>query len=81
MSKAQKSKASRSSKKSGSKIDKEIALMRRKGGASLNEMIVATGWLPHTTHAGLSGLRKTGHLINRTKVEGVSRYAIEGVPV
>lgn len=65
------------SEKAGSKIDKVIALMRRKNGASLDEMVKATGWLPHTTHAALSGLRKKGHSITRTKTDGVSRYSIE----
>ena len=54
-----------SSAKSASKIDKIIALMRRKNGASLEEMVKATGWLPHTTHAALSGLRKKGQDIVR----------------
>lgn len=64
-------------KKSGSKIDKVIALMRRKNGASLDEMVKATGWLPHTTHAALSGLRKKGHSITRIKTDGVSRYSFK----
>ncbi len=64
-------------KKAGSKIDKVTSLMRRKNGASLEEMVKATGWLPHTTHAALSGLRKKGHAITRTKEDGLSRYRIE----
>lgn len=59
-----------------SKIDKLIALMSRKKGASIDEMVKATGWLPHSTHAALSGLRKKGRTITRTKDEGVSRYTI-----
>ena len=64
-------------KKTGTKIEKVIALLKRKNGASLEEMIQATDWLPHTTHAALSGLRKKGHAIKRTKTAGVSRYSIE----
>lgn len=63
--------------KGESKIDKVVALMRRKKGASLDEMIKATGWLPHTTHAALSGLRKKGTIITRSKESGISRYTIE----
>ena len=62
--------------KSESKIDKVIALMSRKKGASIVEMVKATGWLPHTTHAALSGLRKKGRTITRTEDDGVSRYTI-----
>ncbi|WP_435199188.1 DUF3489 domain-containing protein [Qipengyuania sp. 902] len=43
--------------KSESSIDKDIALMRRTKGASIEEMATATGWLPHTTHAAQSGLQ------------------------
>jgi hypothetical protein len=64
-------------KNASSKIDQVIALMRRKNGASLEEMVKATGWLPHTTHAALSGLRKKGQTISRTRNDGVSRYTIE----
>jgi hypothetical protein len=28
------------------------------GGATLNALVKATGWLPHTTRAALTGLRK-----------------------
>ena len=62
--------------KSESKIVKVIALMSRKKGASINEMVKATGWLPHSTHAALSGLRKKGLMITRTKDDGASRYTI-----
>ncbi|GFM30265.1 DUF3489 domain-containing protein [Novosphingobium sp. PY1] len=58
------------------KTDKVVALLKRKQGASLEELTNATGWLPHTTRAAMAGLRKKGHAIERTKVDGVSRYAI-----
>lgn len=51
-------------------------LLGRAGGASLGELVAATGWQPHTTRAALTGLRKKGHAINRDSVEGVTRYAI-----
>lgn len=62
--------------KSESNIDKAILLMSRKKGASIDEIVKATGWLPHSTHAALSGLRKKGRTITRTKDDGVSRYTI-----
>lgn len=53
-----------------------LSLLRRETGASLDELVAATGWLPHTTRAALTGLRKKGHAIDRQTVEGVSRYLI-----
>ncbi len=44
-----------------------IALMRRKNGASLDDMVEATEWLPHTTRAALTGLRKKGYAIEKGK--------------
>lgn len=58
------------------KIDKVIALLKSKDGATLDDLTRATGWLPHTARAAMTGLRKKGHTIERTTVDGVSRYAI-----
>jgi hypothetical protein len=44
-----------------------IALLQRPNGATLAEMIQATGWLPHTTRAALTGLRKKGHALDKSK--------------
>ena len=51
-------------------------LLSRGGGASLGDLCQATGWLPHTARAFLTGLRKKGHAIERSKVDGETRYAI-----
>lgn len=59
-----------------SKTRNVLALLQREAGATLHELVEATGWLPHTTRAALTGLKKKGHTIERTKVEGVSRYAV-----
>jgi hypothetical protein len=59
------------------KIDEVVALLRRPSGAGLDELVATTGWLPHTTRAALSGLRKSGHLITRERdARGASRYRI-----
>ena len=50
-----------------------LALLRREEGAALQDMVDATGWLPHTTRAFLAGLRKKGYVIARDKIDGVSR--------
>lgn len=47
-----------------------IAMLCAKGGASLNALVEATGWLPHTTRAALTGLRKRGFSIERTREQG-----------
>lgn len=49
------------------KIASVIALLKRGEGATLAELIDATGWLPHTTRAALAGLKKKGHAIAKAK--------------
>ncbi|MCC2980808.1 DUF3489 domain-containing protein [Sphingomonas sp. IC4-52] len=59
------------------KAAKVIALLLRDGGATLNELIEATGWLPHTTRAALTGLRKKGHVLEKAKQSsGLTFYRI-----
>jgi hypothetical protein len=57
-----------------SKQQQLAALVVRDAGATLEQMIAATGWLPHTTRAALTGLRKKGFIISSDKVEGVRTY-------
>ena len=59
------------------KSDLVIGLLQRPGGATLDEVIAATGWLPHTTRAALTGLKKKGHKVTSEKTDGVRRYRIE----
>ena len=58
------------------KIGKVIALLERDDGATLDEMVEATGWLPHTTRAALTGLKKKGHTIERNKRGDKACYRI-----
>src|SRR4051812_38058589 len=51
----------------GSKQAQIIAMMRRKNGATLDEMVETTDWLPHTTRAALTGLRRKGYAIEKGK--------------
>jgi len=53
-----------------------IALLKRGEGATLAELIDATGWLPHTTRAALTGLRKKGHTIEKSKRDEATCYRI-----
>ena len=66
------------SPREGSKIARVIALLQRSEGATLAEMVEATGWLPHTTRAALTGLKKKGHTIERTKRGDATCYRIAG---
>ncbi len=68
--------ASATGPKKLSKTEKVLALLKRSEGAMLDELVEATGWLPHTTRAALTGLKKKGHRIERTKIDGVSRYSL-----
>jgi hypothetical protein len=54
-----------------------VALLEREQGATLAEMVEATGWLPHTTRAALTGLRKKGRAIAKTKRGDATCYRIE----
>ena len=60
------------------KIDTVVALLKRAEGATLAEMVEATGWLPHTTRAALTGLRKKGRAVDRRKRDDVTCYHLEG---
>lgn len=59
-----------------SKIASVIALLEGEQGATLGEMVEATGWLPHTTRAALTGLKKKGHVITKDKRDDVTCYRI-----
>ena len=53
-----------------------IGLLARKQGATLAELVEATGWLPHTTRAALTGLRKKGHVLTKGKRCDATCYSI-----
>lgn len=53
-----------------------LSLLQREQGATLPELIAATGWLPHTTRAALTGLRKKGHAIAKSKRDTATCYRV-----
>jgi len=53
-----------------------LTLLRRTEGATLAELVEATGWLPHTTRAALTGLRKKGHTLDKSKRGETTCYRI-----
>ena len=59
-----------------------VELLQRDRGATIDELIETTGWLPHTTRAALTGLRKRGFAValDRSDKERGSIYRIEKDP-
>jgi hypothetical protein len=53
------------SPRSGSKQALVLEMLAKPDGATLDALVAATGWLPHTTRAALTGLRKRGYAIER----------------
>ena len=57
------------------------ALLKQPEGGTLSELMQATGWLEHSVRAALSGLRKQGCEVARSKDAGGStRYHLTGEP-
>ncbi len=72
-------------RKSGSKATRQtkagaiLSQLRRPSGATVARLQKATGWQPHSIRATLTGLRKQGHDILRTKnAKGVTTYRVAG---
>jgi hypothetical protein len=60
----------------GTKAEQVLTMLRRQEGATLNDLVEATGWLPHTTRAALTGVRKKGHEVIKGKRGGETCYSI-----
>jgi hypothetical protein len=79
-SKAQESQhqPNRSLPRTGSKQALVVTMLSKKNGVTIDELIAATGWLPHTTRAALTALRKRGFEIDRSRGEDtITRYYVE----
>jgi Protein of unknown function (DUF3489) len=69
------------SPRAGSKQALVTEMLCTTTGATLNALVKATGWLPHTTRAALTALRKRGFSIERTREAGeASMYRIAWTP-
>ena len=44
-----------------------VEMLSKEAGATIGALTDATGWLPHTTRAALTGLRKRGFPIERVQ--------------
>jgi hypothetical protein len=60
-----------------SKASQVLAMLQRRQGATLEEVVAATGWLPHTSRAALTGFRKKGYAIDRRKRGEATCYHLE----
>ncbi|NNC53047.1 MAG: DUF3489 domain-containing protein [Erythrobacter sp.] len=61
-----------------SKLDQLETMILRKKGASIAEMMKATGWQSHSVRGALAGaLKKRGLTITSDKADGVRRYRCE----
>ena len=49
--------------RAGTKIRNVIEMLGQDSGATIDEIIALTGWLPHTSRAALTGLRKRGYVL------------------
>lgn len=56
-----------------SKSSLVLAMLQRPEGATIAQIVKAIGWLPHTTRAALTGLKKKGHQLTSEKPEGKER--------
>jgi hypothetical protein len=61
----------------GSKLACLVGMLARPDGASIDQLITALEWLPHTTRAALTGLRKRGYALNTIRTAGApTRYRV-----
>jgi hypothetical protein len=67
-----------SAPRDGTKLAQVVEMLKDGQGATLAELVASTGWLPHTTRAALTGLRKRGYLValDRSDKERGSTYFI-----
>lgn len=64
--------------KAPSKLDQLAKLLARKNGATIAEMMQATGWQQHSVRGALAGsLKKRGLAITSEKIDGTRRYRAE----
>ena len=60
--------------RAGSKMAEVIAMLQRKGGASITEIMSAMGWQRHTVRGFMAGaMKKAGYTVESFKPEGGER--------
>lgn len=63
--------------RSDSKQSKLLAMLQSESGANIEQLCTGFGWQAHSARAMLTGLRKRGHDVVRTKVDGVTIYRVQ----
>ena len=58
------------------KLNAVLSAIEANGGATLDDLTTATGWLPHTTRAAITRLRQRGFAIELAGEKGARRYRI-----
>ncbi len=62
-----------------SKSAQVLEMLSRPEGVTINQLVAATGWLPHTTRAALTGFKKKGHMLASDRsAEGPRIYRVTG---
>jgi hypothetical protein len=60
-----------------SKLDRMLAELARDDGATIDQLVVVTGWQKHSVRGAMAGaLKRKGHFIASTKADGVRRYRL-----
>ena len=62
--------------RAGSKQARLVEILSTPDGASLDAIVEAMGWLPHTTRAAITGLRKRGLNVLTENRDGARAYRI-----
>ena len=62
------------------KLDLVLAELGKEHGASIADLVDRTGWQAHSVRGAMAGsLKKKGHSITSSMVDGVRRYRLEKV--
>lgn len=60
-----------------SKLDLLSGLLKTSDGATMKQMMDATGWQPHSVRGAMAGaLRKRGLKIASNRIDGVRRWSL-----
>lgn len=73
--KGKKTEKAASSKRGGTKQEQLIGMLKRPEGTTIDEVVKALGWQPHTIRGAISGAlkKKLGLTVESQKVEGRGR--------
>ena len=64
--------------RAGCKLDQVLVMLSAEAGATIGELMAATGWLSHSTRAALTGLRQRSYELGiaRRERDGASVYRV-----